>query len=105
MASEKGTGPRASGQPRLALKEFHRNEQRFTMFADLIELADIRMIDAGCGASFAPEALSRHLIVWGITDDFERDRPVQPFILGGIHDSHPTLAKLANDSIVPNPVR
>jgi hypothetical protein len=63
------------------------------------------MIDAGCGASFTPEALSRQLVVWGVTDYFERDQPVQPLVVGGINDSHPTLAELANDSIVPNSVR
>ena len=56
---------RAALQPlgeRLALEQLHRDEELAVVFADLVDLADVRMVDAGRGARFAPEALARRLV-------------------------------------------
>ncbi len=43
---------------RFALKPLHRNEQLSVGLADLVQLTDVRMIDAGGKASLAPETLA-----------------------------------------------
>ena len=53
--------PQALGE-RLALEQLHRDEQLAAVLADLVDLADVRMIDARGGARLAPEALARRLV-------------------------------------------
>ena len=53
--------PQALGQ-RLALQQLHGDEQLAAVLADLVELADVRMVDAGRGPGLAPEALARGLV-------------------------------------------
>ena len=49
---------------RLALEQLHRDEQVIALVvADVVDLADVRMIDARRGARLAPEALARGLVV------------------------------------------
>ena len=48
----------------LALQQLHRDEELAVVFADLVDLADVRMVDAGRGARLAPEALARRLVAW-----------------------------------------
>ena len=44
------------------------------VLADLVDLADVRMIDAGRGAGLAPEALARGLVVGQRRHRLQRDR-------------------------------
>jgi len=49
---------------RLAFEQLHRNEQVIALvIADVVDLADIRMVDAGRRARLAPESLARSLVV------------------------------------------
>ena len=49
---------------RLAFQQFHRDEQVIAVvISDVVDLADVRMIDARRRARLAPEALARGLVV------------------------------------------
>ena len=47
---------------RLALEQLHGDEQLAGVLADLVDLADVRMVDARRGAGLAPEPLARRLV-------------------------------------------
>ena len=48
---------------RRALEQFHGDEQHAVVFADLVDLTDVRMVDRRGRARLAPEALARGLVV------------------------------------------
>ena len=53
---------RAASQPlgeRFALEQLHRDEQPAVVLADLVDLADVRMVDARRGPGLPPEAAAR----------------------------------------------
>src|SRR5271165_114908 len=48
---------------RHAIEELHRNERSAVLLIDVVDRADVGMVQRRGGASFAPEALKRHLVV------------------------------------------
>jgi hypothetical protein len=56
---------------RLPVEPLHGDEQLLVDLADLVDLTDVRMIDAGGKASLTPEPLAREGVADGVpTDDF-----------------------------------
>jgi hypothetical protein len=56
---------------RLPVEPLHGDEQLLVGLADLVDLTDVRMIDAGGKASLTPEPLAREGVADGVpTDDF-----------------------------------
>jgi hypothetical protein len=88
---------------RLAVEQLHRDEERATLFADLVDLANVRMIDAGRGAGLAPEALACRLVVRDRQHRLDRDGPLQTLIVRLVDHAHPTSAELAADDVVTDP--
>ena len=90
--------PQALGE-RLALEQLHGDEQLAAVLADLVDLADVRMVDAGRGAGLAPEALARGLVA-APSDDIvlSATRALQPLVARRVDDAHPALAELARRS-------
>ena len=56
------SAPQLLGQ-RLALEQLHGDEQAAGVFADLVDLADVRMVDARRCPRFTPQPLARRLVV------------------------------------------
>ena len=52
-----GTGSQALRE-RFSFEQLHRDEHASIVFTDLIDLADVRMIDAGRRSCFTPESLT-----------------------------------------------
>ena len=69
------------------------------VFADFVDLADVRMIDARGRAGFPPEALPRRLVVGSGRHRLHRDRALEPLVARRIDDAHPAFAQLALDRI------
>ena len=100
-----GDAQRPAPQPlreRLALEQLHRDEQLAAVLADLVDLADVRMIDARRRAGLAPEALARRLVAGQRGHRLERDGALEPLVARGVDDAHPALAELAHDGVVPD---
>ncbi len=70
------------------------------VLADLVDLADVRMVDAGCGARLAPEPFARRVLVGERQHHFQRDRALQPFVARGIDYAHAAFAELVRNRIV-----
>ena len=81
-ASATGSGPRRSrSSERLALEELHRDEQLPAVLADLVDLADVRVVDGGRGPGLAAEALAGRVVRLG--DRLHRDPAAEALVLGG----------------------
>ncbi len=85
---------------RLAFEQLHGDEERAAFFADFVDLADVRMVDAGGRAGLAPEAPACRLVLLERQHHLQRHGALQPFIVRLIHDAHSAGAELAADRVV-----
>ena len=86
----------------LALEQLHGDEQLPVVLADLVDLADVGMIDARRGAGFPPESRARGLVPAKRGHRLDGDRSFQPRVAGRIDDAHPALAELVHDGVGPD---
>jgi hypothetical protein len=85
----------------LSVQVFHDDESLAVLLVDLVDGADIGMVEGGSGSCFAPEALQR-LMVFGyvVRKELERDKAAQFDVLGFIDHTHTAAAELLNDAVV-----
>src|SRR5579871_3501192 len=62
---------------RLAFDELHGDESLALKFTRLVNLANVRMINSGCGTSLADKAVSSHRIRISLEQELKRNSPVQ----------------------------
>jgi hypothetical protein len=88
---------------RAPFEQLHRDEPRLVVLADVVNRADIRMVQRGRCARFALKAL-QCLRVTGCRgrQKLQGDLASQPSVLGGIYDAHASLAEFGNDPVVRN---
>ncbi len=85
----------------LALHQLHDQKGRALVLADVVQRADVRMVQSGSGARFALEAGSRHLAAAQLLgEELQRDGPLEPGVLGLVDDAHPAAADPAHDPVV-----
>ncbi len=70
------------------------------MLADVVDRADVRVIEPGRRLRFAPEALKRGVVRDVLRKKLERDAPAQANILGVVDDAHSAAAELREHAIV-----
>lgn len=59
------------------------------------------MLKFGNGLGFSVEARdARRVLHHGRRQGLDRNIPVQPLVVGAVHDTHPALADLLNDPVV-----
>jgi hypothetical protein len=102
LRRRKGPAAQPVGQG-LSLQQLHGDEELAVVLADLVDLADVRVIDGGGGAGLAPEALARRLV--GLRDGLDRDLAAQAEVLGREHDPHPALPEPAEDAVAAESAR
>ena len=95
---------RAARDPRLqrlALQQLHHHELLAGVLADVVQRADVRMIERRDGARLAEEALHRlRLATRFLGQELDRDLAAQPQVLGGVDHAHAAAAERLLDSIV-----
>jgi hypothetical protein len=84
-----------------AVEIFHGEERLTLVLTDVVNRADIGMIQRRCGLRLAPEADQR-LRVFGnlIRQKLESNETVQPGVLGLIYDTHASAPKFLDDAVV-----
>ena len=98
-----GDAERAARQPlgeRLAFEQFHREEQVVAILADVVDLADVRMIDARGRARLPPQSLPGRLVLSETQNHLQRDGALQALVVGLVDDPHPAGAQLSGDPVV-----
>ena len=86
---------------RLTLEQLHGDEQAAGVFADLVNLTDVGMVDAGRRARFTPQTLARRLVAGERRDRLQRDHALEALVARLVHHPHAALAELARDGVVP----
>ena len=88
---------------RHAVQILHGNECLPILLADVINSADVRMVQRGCRLRFTLEtAQSLRIFRHIIGQELERDKAPQSGVLSLIDDTHPTTAKSLQNVVVRN---
>ena len=86
---------------RYAVEEFHHHEDAAVFFADVVNSADIGMIQRRCRTRLAAEALQCSRIArYVVGQELERDKASQARVLGLVDDTHAAAAKLLDNAVV-----
>ena len=73
------------------------------LFANVIDGADVGMIERGGGLGFAPEALQGLRVAGDVfRKKFQRDEAAEAGVLGLIDHAHTAAAKLFEDAVMGN---
>ena len=99
-----GAVPEPLGQ-RFSFEELHRDEQAPAVFADLVDLADVRMVHACRRPGLAPEALPSGGVVGRRRQRLEGDRALEPIVPRRVDDTHAALAQQAFDHVPTDATR
>ena len=87
---------------RVALEELHYEEWLAVDFVDLVDRADVRMIERRRRAGLALQTLDRRRIMQRLRNHLDRHHPPEPCVFGFVDHAHAALAELLDDSIVRN---
>ena len=86
---------------RRALQQFHGDERRSAVFVDVVNRADIGMIQRRSGLRLAPEAFQRRLVLHHFArQEFQRHLPPQLGILRAINHAHSAAANFLDDAVM-----
>jgi hypothetical protein len=86
---------------RLALEEGHCKEGLAVGVINLVDRADVGVMERGGGLSFAQEALLRLGVTEQVSaEEFQRHLSAQLRVLNPIDHAHPALAELLDDPVM-----
>ncbi len=88
---------------RHAIQVLHGNERLPVVLADVVNGANIRMIQRGSGLRFALETGERLRVACNfLRQEFESHEAMKARVFGFIDDSHSAAAEFFNDAVVGN---
>src|ERR1700677_348041 len=84
-----------------SVQKLHGDERLGILVANVINRADIGVVQCGRRLGFPPES-GKRLRVTGhfLRQELESDETTQPCVLGLVDDTHPAAAELLDDAIV-----
>src|SRR6266446_10651988 len=86
---------------RRAFQKFHDNERSPVLFADVMDRADVGMIQGRRSLRFALETgESMRISAYVLRKKLERDETVETSILGFVDDYHPAATELFDDAVM-----
>ena len=86
---------------RHAVQKLHGDEGLAVLLADVVNRADVGMVQRGRGLRFALKTVERLRIARDIFgQEFQRDEAVQARVLGLVDDAHAAAAELFDDAVV-----
>jgi len=84
-----------------AIEKLHRDEGAAFFFADVVNRADVGMVQRGCRFGFTAKSLQRLTIMGQVfRQELECHETVKPCVLGLIDHSHPATAQLLDDAVM-----
>ena len=84
-----------------AIEKLHGDKRLAILLADVVDGADVGMVQRGCGLRLALKAAERLRILGDfIGQKLEGDEAVQPRVFGFVDHTHPAAAQLLDDAVV-----
>ena len=86
---------------RRPVEKLHDEKRAAVLLADIVDRADVGVVQRRCGSRLAAESCQRVGIprqVW--RQELQRDKPMQPRVLGFVDDAHAAATQLLDDAIV-----
>src|SRR5262245_3040124 len=84
----------------LTLEQLHHQVWAALVLADVVNRADVGMVQRRCGTGFAAETLQRTRVGQIFRDELEGDGTSEAGVFARVHDTHPASAQLGGDPIV-----
>ncbi len=85
----------------MTFEQLHHDEVPALVFVNVVDGADMRVIQRGCGAGFALEAFEgRRVGGWLLGQEFQRHVPAKLGVLGHVHDSHAAATQFFDNAVV-----
>ena len=85
---------------RLAARELHRDEVATAVLTDVVDGADVRMVESRCRARLPAEARERGGIAREqLGQELEGDGLAEGEVVGPVHLAHPALAEWGDDAV------
>jgi len=95
---------RASGNAMLegqAVEILHCDEGLAVLFANVVNGADVGVVESGSRLGFAAEALQRLAILGDVFgEEFQGDEAIEPGVFGLVYNAHAAATQLFNDAVV-----
>src|SRR5215471_2764494 len=86
---------------RLTFEKFHCDERSAVLFANVVDRADIGMVQCGSGFGFAAKPFERLRIVsQRIGKKLKGNETVEPCVLGLVDHTHPAAAEFFEDAVM-----
>ena len=84
-----------------AFEVFHGDEASTLALADLVNGADVGVVERGGGAGFTTEALQGRGVLGDVVGkEFQGYEPAEREVFGLVDDSHAATAELLDDAVV-----
>ena len=84
-----------------ARQKFHDQERAAFLLANVINRADVGMVQSRSRLGFTAKALQRLPVLCQVVGKkLERDKAAQPRVLGFVDDAHTAAAQLLNDPVM-----
>ena len=88
---------------RRSIQKLHRDERVPLLLRDLVDGANIRMVQCGSRTRLAAEPFERLRIArYVIRQELQRHKAAELSIFGLVNNAHPSAAKPFNDAVVGN---
>src|ERR1700675_737828 len=86
---------------RCPVKVLHYDERLAVLLANVVNGADIRMVERRRSSRFTAESLQRLPVLRHILrQELQCNEAVKPSVLGLVHDSHASAAELLDDAVM-----
>ena len=86
---------------RRTLQQFHRDEGRSAVFVNVVDRANVRMIERRSGLRLAAESFERCFVLYYLArQEFQRHLPAQLRVFCAIHHAHSATADFFDDAVM-----
>ncbi len=86
-----------------AIQKFHGDEGAPAFFADIVDGANVGMVQSGSGFSFAAETFQGLAVLGNVgRQKLECDKAVEPGVFGFVDNAHTAATQFLDDAVVRN---